>query len=173
MALRPKKLVILERLTDHLEGMATADGYSADMMGRISRGKEVLGDESKPPWISIIQGPRPEIWDDVGDDKVISKGPWLLFIQGWAKSENTKHPTDEAEWLLADTQKRLAMIAEENVRGRPVYPDLYLLGRLVHSLTIGPGVVRGPDKQNTTRAGFYLPVIIEADLDYRQPFIDV
>lgn len=173
MALRPKRLVILERLTAQLETIVTSVA-AVPMASRVSRGKEVLGDESAPPWLSIIQGPRPEIWLPADDSMTIEKGDWLLFIQGWADRDDSPAATDTAEWLLADVHACLAMISEtSNQTGNPVFPDLYLLGRLVNEIRIGPGVVRGPDKQATTRTGFYLPVIVGAVLDYRRPFIDV
>lgn len=173
MALRPKRLVILERLTTQLETIVTSVTGIA-MTDRVSRGKEVLGDESPPPWLSILQGPRPEVWLAADDSLTIEKGDWLLFVQGWTSRDDGPAATDSCEWLLADVHACLAKISETSKQtGNPVFPDLYLLGRVVNSLKIGPGVVRGPDKQATTRTGFYLPVIIGAALDYSRPFIDV
>lgn len=173
MAQVPKQLLILRRLTAHLEGITPDNGYAFNLAGKVYRGRTVFGDEVAPPYLSILEAPRPD--DSVvsaGSDKLRRSEQWVLLIQGWTPDDGTG-PTDTAYELKAAVEKRLSEVVVEDGQGRAANPDSYKLGGLIDRMTIGPGVVRPPTEGVSATAFFYLPVVVGMTADIRNPFVTV
>ena len=48
---------------------------------------------------------------------------------------------------------------------------MYMLGNTISGFAIGPGVVRPPQDQVSSKAFFYLPVIVRLPVDVSKPFV--
>ena len=171
-----KQLDILMRLTTLLEGVTPANGYDYDLsQDNVFRGRRYFGDSDPDVVVSIVEHLQ-------GDITVQSAGwlaeqrleTWILLIQGWLKTSGD-HPTDDLYQLKASVEKRLSdCIATSPNTGNPLYPDIYLLGRTVASMTIGPGVVSvpvGSSGDASARAFFYLPVGLDLTHSVTEPFL--
>lgn len=152
------RLTILKRLTHLIEGASIDEGYDHDLRGRVVRGRTLLGDNDKVPFISIIESPRPDfgIFTDQKDARIEQ---WDLLIQGWAETVGD-HPADCLYPLMADVESRLfRAIAEESSSGLPMFPADYMLGGLIAGMTVQPGVIRPPSQeQPVAKACFLLPI---------------
>ncbi len=168
----PRQLVILKRLTAHMEGMTEAAGYGFDMVGRVYRGRTTLGAETPVPAIVILEDPRPVDGNPGGAAGLVRNTRWPLLIQGFAK-EDEKHPTDPAYYLKAAVERRLAEITQEGGNGRPAFPHIYRLKGLISDLVIGNGVVRPPQKDVSDTAFFWLPIGVGYAHDARNPTMAV
>lgn len=168
-----KQLLILQRLTAHLDGITEDNGYSVNVAGHVYRGRTVFGDESELPALSLIEAPRP---DDAsvpaGAEKLKRLEQWVLLLQGWSLDDGD-NPTDSVYELKAAAEKRLSEIVVIDGSGRPVNSATHRLGGLIDSMIIGPGVVRPPQENVSSRAFFYLPLTIGLVVDLRQPFVTV
>jgi hypothetical protein len=51
----------------------------------------------------------------------------------------------------------------------PAYPDIYLLGGLIADMTINPGVVRPPEQGVSSKAYFYLPLVVSYAFNASRP----
>lgn len=154
------RLTILKRLTAHLAGMTTDDGFTYDMADRVFRGRTEFGDEmGDQPWLSLIEAPRPDLSAIFATSNEARSEKWELLIQGWAKADDT-NPTDSLYPLLGDTEARLAEILSER------HTDTYMLGRdaggftYIVDLQVLPPVVRPPSSTPAAKACFYLPLRI-------------
>jgi hypothetical protein len=165
------QLAILKALTTHLEGMTVADGYEYDMLGNVFRGRTAIGDEVSLPCLSILEAPRPdENPRSGGPEKAFRLEDWVLLVQGWV-ADDILNPTDPVYPLKAQVEKRLSEIISVNDRtGNPTFPALYRLGGLISEMSIGPGVVRPPQERVSSRAFFYLPVVVKIAVTPTYPF---
>lgn len=173
MAQVPKQLLILRRLTAHLEGITAANGYTFDLAGRVHRGRTTYGEETAVPCLSVLEAPRPD--DAVraaGGDRLQRAEQWTLLLQGWVPDDKD-NPTDPAYELKAAVEKRLSEVVVEDGLGRAVNPDAYMLGGLIVGMVIGPGVVRPPQEGVSGKAFFYLPLVIAMAADLRQPYVTI
>jgi len=176
-----KKLAILRALCTHLEGITRANGYEFNMQPQISdngkmvprvvRGRTVFGDSDPVPLISVLEGPVPDKDPvPVGVNEVQRTDDWIQFVQGWTHTPED-YPTDPAYQLMAAVEKRLSEIISVRKSGLPVNPAVYLLGNSIAGFAIGPGVVRPPQDGVSSKAFFYLPVIIRLPVDVTRPFV--
>lgn len=162
-----KQLTILKLLTTQIEVVTPANGYDFDLTGKVFRGRMVFGAEVDPPFVSILESPRPVPATDIGDPKLVRQNDWQLLIQGWA-ADDKEHPLDSAYGLKASVEQVLSELTQVDGNGRPVYPS-YLLGRRAISITIGPGVCR-PPTEATSLGFFFLPLTVVYSEDLRLPF---
>jgi hypothetical protein len=168
----PKKLLILQKLTDHLKGITPDNGYQMDVSANVYRGRSVFGSSDPVPAISILEFPKPDVGVFGGSERHAHLEEWMLLVQGWAKNDNA-NPTDPAYILAASVQQRLYdLIAVSPHSGFPVNPDLFLLGGLVTGLSIGPYSVRPPDNQVSSTAYIFLPLRVGVQTDVSQPFVE-
>lgn len=157
----PYRLRVLKALTECLEQITPANGYSIDLTGSVYRGRDVFDRHDKIPMVSILesidekeilQAPR-------AGGKV--KTPWQLLVQGWAEDDKT-HPTDPAQVMLAEVKRRLV----EESRRNDGY-DILGLGGTIDAMKFSTGVVR-PADEVSAKAYFWLKLelsMIENVLD--------
>lgn len=170
-----KKLQILKKLTEHLEGInPDVDPDSPyDLRGQVFRGRAVFGDEVKPPFIAILEAPRQINPNGGGDASLTQDEDWTLLVQGFA-SEDAYHPFDPAYMLLAYVQKRLARLSQEKPNGGRggLYPAEYRLGGLVGKIGYQIPIVRPGKDDVSDTAYFYMPVSVEVVTDLSEPIIE-
>lgn len=157
----PIRLVVLKKLTEHLAGIASVDGYNYDLEGSVFRGRTIFGEDDPLPMLSILEAPRAE-GSLYGGDYEVKRDKWQLLIQGWSE-DDAENPTDNAYLLADDVEKRLGMIIamRNDNSGRPLHgPTIYKLGNSIVDLEFGPSIIRPPIEQVSSKAFFYLPVTL-------------
>jgi hypothetical protein len=176
------RLDILRRLCAHMEGMTRAAGYEFDMspkpdargtmIPRVYRGRLVFGESDPEPCMAINDGPVPDEAAKYADFyKQVSVDQWPIFVQGWAPTP-ADNPTDPAHQFMACAQRRLSDLTARNARnGKPIDAATFHLGDRIAGLTIGPGVVRPPQDAVSSRAFFYLPLLVTLAQDVSRPFV--
>lgn len=157
----PIRLRVLKALTTHLQAIHEDDGYYttlADDPRKVARGRAIFGADDPLPMVSILEGTRSDTGQFAGS--IERKDQWTIMIQGWVE-DDIDNPTDPAYLLMDDVERRLQrIIAINDKTGLPVYPQEYRLGGLIANLTIPPGIVRPPMEGVSSKAFFYLPVIL-------------
>lgn len=189
----PKRLRVIEKLVALLEGINPTntfeypdpqdpDGppltmaYPLDMRGEVYVGRLAVSTEEAQDAMSILENPRPLDADEVGADKLLRMGDWILLLQGWPR-DDIKNPGLPAYKLAAMAEGRLARAVRLDSRGDPMYPDDYLLGLdglgdpEIESLTIGQSVVRPPQDSNSRLTMFYIPLVVRLATDPGNPFL--
>jgi hypothetical protein len=167
-----KQLLIMQRLTAQLQTITPANGYDYDMSNSVYRGRTVFGADVPTPFISILEALRPDPRPmAAGLEKLKRSENWELLIQGWNQpQEDDPNPTDELYQLMGATMLCLSQIVAMTDTGTPQYPSLYRLGRVINSMSIGPGVVRAATPQYGGTATFYLPVTIGYAINVADPY---
>lgn len=160
-----KQLRILKKLTAHLEVTSGYEGI------KCYRGKLVVSAKEVEDCMSILEAPRPIVGQPAGHQGHKRLETWTLLVQGWPKDDKD-NPSDPAYAMKAAVEQWLyRIIAVKESDGLPVYPDLWMLGEDIASLTIGQGVVRPPSEEAASRlAMFYLPLILEITTDVSNPY---
>jgi hypothetical protein len=159
-----KQLRILKKLTAHLEATSGYEGI------KVYRGRAIISAKDVEDCMSILEAPRPVIGAPAGEEGHKRREPWTLLLQGWPKDDKD-NPSDPAYNMKAAVEKQLyRIIAVQAKDGLPTYPDEYMLGNDIVSLTIGQGVVRPPSEEAASRlAMFYIPLIIDMVTDVSNP----
>jgi len=176
----PKQLRIIKKITRLLEGITGWEGEDDDgnpvpivyaLTGRVYRGRIVLAVGDAEDAMSILEAPRPEVGSPAANNKIKRLENWTVLVQGFPKDDKD-HPSDPAYYMKAATEVRLARIIQENLAtGDPIYPEDFLLGGDITSLTIGQGVVRPAEAAISRLAMFYIPVVIGLTTDVSQPSV--
>lgn len=175
------KLNILKRLTTHLQAI-TPDwtDLPAPMQGivcpynlsqSVYRGRLLFGKEVALPYLSIFE-PVEQAEPLSPDFNVpIEKEDWLVLIQGFV-ADDRDNPTDPAYDLLAWVQMRLARLTLQKSNGAQggVYPNEYLLGRLISRVQFHIPIVRPGRDTVSDKAYFYLPLTLGNVTDLSMPF---
>lgn len=161
----PKQLRVLKKITNHLELTSGYEGI------KCYRGKTVVTAKELEDCLSLLEAPRPTVGQPAGHLGHRRLETWTLLLQGWPK-DDPDNPSDTAYALKAATEQWLyRIIAVEEHSGSPAYPELYLLGGDIASLTIGQGLVRPPTEEAASRlAMFFLPLIVEIATDVSNPY---
>lgn len=161
----PKQLRILKKLSAHLEATS---GYAGV---RCHRGRTIVSARDIEDCLSILEAPRPVTGTPAGHEGHRRKESWTLLVQGWPKDDKD-NPSDPAYRMKAAVELQLSrLIAVREQDGLPLYPDEYMLGGDLVTLTIGQGVVRPPEQEVASRlAMFYLPLVLEIVTDIRNPY---
>jgi hypothetical protein len=158
-----KQLVILKRMTTHLEGITPTNDYAFDLTGKVFRGRTKFGDDEVLPFIAILESLRPDQQPiPAGAGGYRRTDDWEILVQGWL-DENRAFPTDDLYNLKASVEKRLQ---EVNTEGSPVY----LFGGLIIKMRIGPGVVIAATPQVGGAEAFYLPLLVTYAINLADPF---
>lgn len=181
-----KRLRILQKMTALLEGINPTNTYThpeegvvpypLDLRKNVFRGRLTVSNEEAQDALSLLENPRPLDASEVGWDKLLRVGDWIILLQGWPR-DNIKNPSDPAYKLAALCEARLSRIAEVDSRGDPVYPGDYLLGvdseghEEIERLSIGQSVVRPPSDTNSRLAMFYIPLVVRFASTPSKPFL--
>lgn len=175
------KLDFMQKLTDHLQGMAPAWEILIenqlwpcpfDLSDSVFRGRLIFGEEVKPPFLSVMEAPRQIDPNGGGSGGLVQDESWTLLIQGFAV-EDRVHPSDPAYTLLAWLQKRLSMITEENPDGQRggLYPNVWKLGHKTGEIRYQIPIVRPGQDDVSASAYFYMPISVGIVTDLTKPFI--
>lgn len=177
-----KQLTILQALTAHLETLsievAVEDPDTGDvtvigksLLGQVFRGRTLFGAEEHGPFLSILEGRRPDqAPDTVGYDRLTRNEDWHLLVQGFF-DDDPDNPLDNLYRLKALVEERLAQVVSVNPdTGTPRYPEVYLLGGLILDMQIGPGVVAAATPTTGGTEAFYLPVLVNFAMNVADPF---
>lgn len=153
-----KRLHVLKQLTAFLQGITPANGYEHDLSNAVYRGRGRFGEETALPCVNIIENLNPDRDPLEAGEKLLQRDNWVLLLNGWVETdEDDDFPTDKAHALMADVKKRLSGIINPGPPHTP-NPD-YMLGDIVESFSVEPGVVRPPD-ETSSKAFFYLRVVV-------------
>lgn len=173
----PTRLLILERLTALLESVQYEfQDQTFALASAVFRGRNLLGDESKPwPIISIVESPVPDVPTFAGEENRYNKYGWTLLIQGICETGlEDVHATDQAYYFYAATEVVLSRLnAVKSNSGLPKYPEDYLLGKLITSVEIFPPVIRQADDKASAAAFFFLPVRVGIATQIGEPYTQV
>lgn len=150
----PKRLLVKKKLAEWLEGITVANGYLNDLSRgvggtgpvRVFRGRNRFGENDALPCCAILESPRPDADAiEVGSGRAVL-GQYMLLIQGWVPSDASDvHPTDAADYLLADLKKRVGALIGNDLPPNELQSHHNLYG-LVADVLIEPGTVRPPDE---------------------------
>jgi hypothetical protein len=177
LAVESRKKAVMRWLAEYLAGeVTTANGYLHDLTteddeGKVYRGRTTFGEEVEPPFLSILEAPRPLDPNSGGDSKVERRSKWPLLLQGFA-TDDRLNPTDPAYDLAADVERAMAKLMEKDNEGYPKYPDVYQMGPWKIEVTLQEAIVRAPDPDISDTAFFYLPVFLDVVTDLRKPYTE-
>lgn len=157
----PQRLAVLKGLTALLETVVptapTIDPPLASMDGLVFRGRNRFGENDPATMLSILEAPRPDGSLYTADNQARADD-WLLLVQGWCPDDKT-NPSDAVYFLMEDVELVLDRIIRTSPgTGYPKYPNDYMLGGLITRLQFGPGTVRPPTENISSKSFFYLPV---------------
>lgn len=161
----PLRLYVQKRITDTLKEITVANGYQHDLETSVFRGRALYGEGDPIPMLSILQVPIPA--DQLPAPESLQHGPWEMMVQGFAEDDRL-NPTDPAELLLADVQKRLGL-EQKKVNWDTPSEGIFGLGGIVDKLYIGTGVVR-PADEISAKAYFWLTITLELVADLADPY---
>lgn len=172
----PTRLLILQRLQAHLEGISTANGSQFDLAGHVYRGRIILGQEVGDVALAIVEPPQSDMAPLFTRDnwKEARREGWKLLIQGIVKGDDA-YPTDKAYELAAETELRLyRLIATDDATGDLTYPTEHMLGvKGVSGIEILPPLVRPPEPGISATAFFFMPLRITFATKLGQPYTTV
>lgn len=182
----PKRLRVIRKLVTLLEGInptntyedaeGNAHAYPLDLRGAVFVGRQTVSTEEAQDALSILENPRPLDPSEVGGDRLLRSGDWILLLQGWPR-DDIKNPSVPAYKLAALVEGRLARAVQLDSRGDPLYPDEHLLGLdnegdpEIESLSIGQSVVRPPQDSNSRLTMFYIPLTVRLATNPGKPFL--
>lgn len=174
MTLIPTRLLILQRLTALLEQTSFEyRGVPTSLEGAVFRGRNIMGEESKPwPALTIMEAPVPDFALYAGEENQNSSSRWTLLIQGVSEDDKL-NPLDAAYYLYAAVELQMMKIMAVKSSGSAMYPEHYLLGKLIASVELSPPVIRQPDDKASAAAFFFLPVRVGIATRSGEPYTQV
>lgn len=157
----PIKLQVLKRLTEHLEGINGPDWGGFDLRGCVFRGRNRFGEDMPETFLSLLEAPRSDPGRESGQFGAEARSyDWPILLQGWTVDDPV-NPSDPVYFLQEQVERRLSMIIQTDPNsGFARYPDTFLLGRLITKFDCGPGIVRPPTDNLSSKAFLYLPIRI-------------
>lgn len=161
----PKRLAVLRALQALLEGVSEANGDAYTLAGKVYRNRTLLGDDvsNRPdlPAVTILEAPRAGIQSFTGSGREARKDEWTILLQGMtAESRRNDNGSDDIYYLCQDVERRLHRMQSENGRGRPMYPEHYLLGGKITSAEIVAPIIRPPEAGVANNAFFYIALYL-------------
>lgn len=161
----PKRLVVLNALQALLESVSETEGDAYTLAGKVYRNRTLLGGEvhEKPalPAVTILEAPRAGINVFAGTEREARKDQWTILVQGMtADNRRTENGSDDIYYLCQDVERRLHRITAENQRGRPLYPEQYMLGGRITSVEIVAPIIRPPEAGVANNAFFYIAIYL-------------
>ncbi len=177
MALVPKKLYIMQRLSAILETAVQPGTTDITFEGKVWRGRTVLGRETAFPCYSLLESPKPDPNPQEGGHNGMTKlTQWPILLQGFT-SDDKENPLDPAYYLEAVAEQTLSRINALGSNGKPLFPDDYLLphngASLISKFIIMPSVARPPDANVSATAFTYIPLIVEMSFSPLNPYVEV
>lgn len=168
----PFRLKALKKLTECIQRVTPANGYTNDLSDAVFRGRLAYGDDEVIPMVSLIEPPLAIESLKAQADNISRNGDWDILVQGWVEDDR-ENPTDPAYLLAAEVTMELA-VEKQRKRGRT--PDILGLGagfgdepNGITGMTIGAPVVRPPD-ETSARACFYILLTLQIAEDTSRPF---
>jgi hypothetical protein len=157
----PNRLAVLKALTALLETVVptapTIEPALTSMEGLVFRGRNRFGDDDPKTMLSILEAPRPDSSLFTAENQARADD-WLLLVQGWCPDDKA-NPSDAVYFLMDDVENTLDRIIRVSPgTGYPKYPSDYMLGGLITRCQFGPGTVRPPTENISSKSFFYLPV---------------
>jgi hypothetical protein len=159
-----KQLRILHLLREHLEGVCPDNGDDFDLTGRVSYGRLVLGAESKPPFVTIVEALPEDLGQPADQYSAVRTREWLVRVQGWA--ETGAKQVDNLYEMMATVQRRLALLTDKTHAS-------FMFGRLLSAVKVYHGMVVPSDSREGREAYFFLPVGLHYVAEFRNPFTTV
>lgn len=161
----PKRLVILQALTTHLEATVRTDrGAHWSLAGKVYRGRTLFGPSDPLPCLSLLESVRGDEATSPARGAIVTED-WPLLVQGWVP-DDPDHPTDPAYRLAADVKQALAALIDPRREAR----DTYLLGGMILGLEFGPCVVRPPSDGISSQAFFYMKLTVKIKESLADPY---
>lgn len=158
----PFRLRVLKALTAALEEIVPT-GHTESLSGKVFRGRDLFGDDDPVPMLSILEAVDEKAQVAPPVSGTTYTGPWELLIQGFV-DEDRLHPSDPAEFLMADVKVRLI---QERIRDRDY--NILGMGGKVTGLEISQGVVRPPD-DISGKAYFWLRLTLKIVENLADPY---
>ena len=170
----PTRLLVMQRLQKLLETTYDVDGRIIDTTGRVTRNRNLTGEEVKDDALSILEAPRPDFAVFAGEGEGWRKDNLTILIQGRVLDDKLQ-PGDNGYWFAAAVEQRLCRITEEKSQGREggMYPEHYMLGGTITKLEIAPPVVRPPEDKVSAMAFFFLAVRLGIAVKIGEPYTSV
>lgn len=166
------QLQIQKAICNHLMGITPANGYDFDLSASVFRGRGLFGTSDPLPMLSLLESTQPPTGPVAGHNNIEQYNEWLLLLQGFV-DDDPANPTDPAYVLKAVVHERLSQIIAMNTNpgrpDKPAYPDVYMLGGLIGDMTISPGIVRPPEQGVSSKAYFYLPLLVKYAFNASRP----
>ncbi len=169
-----KRLTTLKRLSTFLATEVARDnGYKHDLAGAVFRGRMFTTNNDPLPMVTILENVDPDRYPRPAGGETeapTTNEDWVLLVQGWAEDDKD-NPTDPAYELMADVRKALAKLKQRPhpVLGGPENPD-YMLGGLIAGMTMEPGIARPPIEQVSSKAFFWMRVVLKFVEDPNDPY---
>jgi hypothetical protein len=169
-----KKLTALKALCAFLATeVSVANGYKHDLAGSVFRGRMFSTNNDPLPMVTLLENLDPDRYPrQAGGENqhVTTNEDWVLLVQGWAVDDK-ENPCDTAYELMADVRKALAKLKQRPhpVTGGPENPN-YLLGGLIAGMTMEPGIARPPIEQVSSKAFFWMRVVLKLVEDPNDPY---
>lgn len=161
---RPFRLRVLDKLTEVLQTITVANGYTWDLDTSVFRGRRYYGENDPLPMLSILENlPLDQIENQ--NDNSGSFGQWELVIQGFVL-DDPLNPTDPGYFLLSEVKAAIAKHIKSN-GGKD--NNLLSMGGLVDKIAIGSGTVSPPD-DISAKAYFWLRLTIHIIEDLSEPY---
>lgn len=167
----PTRLLVVQRLCSLLEELEVNGAY-VDMVGKVFRGRNIIGEEVQAPALAILEAPRPDFATFAGEEHFMRKDSMLLMIQGRADDDKL-NPSDNAYWLAAAVEQRLSRVIAQKksgMNGGGEFPEHYMLGNLITKMEMAPPVVRPPEDKVSRWAFFFLVLRVGVAVDIRSPY---
>jgi hypothetical protein len=166
---RPFRLRVLDGLTECLQRITQANGYTSDLSQSVFRGRAVYGPDDPLPMVSILETPVPVDIFPSPDGALSQHGDWDILLQGFVR-DDPENPTDPAYFLIAEVKKALAQEGQQASR-QTIHGgnNIFGMGGKVISIDVGPGTVRPADDVSAT-AYFWLRVTLKIVEDMTKPF---
>ena len=169
-----KRLTVLKKLCVFLAAEVTvANGYKHTLTDAVFRGRMFSTNNDPLPMVTILENIDPDRYPrQAGGENqhVTTNEDWVLLVQGWA-IDDKENPCDTAYELMADVRKALAKLKQRPhpVTGGPENPN-YLLGGLIAGMTMEPGIARPPIEQVSSKAFFWMRVVLKLVEDPNDPY---
>jgi len=161
----PFRLRVLQGLTKCIEAIRVDQGYSSNLTGAVFRGRITFGDKDPLPMVSILEPPIPNDAADSPRGSSTNTFDWLMVIQGFVE-DDSKNPTDPAQFLLADVRMALAKERQKGLRDN----NIFGMKGQVDDIVIGIGVVR-PSDEISAKAYFWLNLTVKIVEDMAAPYV--
>lgn len=170
-----KRLTVLKKLCEFLAAEITeANGYKHTLAANaVTRGRMFSTNNDPLPMVTILENIDPDRYPRPAGgehEHVTTAEDWVLLVQGWAVDDK-ENPCDTAYELMADVRKALAKLKQRPspVTADPENPN-FLLGGLIAGMTMEPGIARPPIEQVSSKAFFWMRVVIKLVEDPNDPY---